>query len=152
MHTSFIAPKCAQLCVGQIGRTLGTCFKEHLADIKQRRDKPVVITSTKLATPSTTFTYKESSGHTVHVCGSEVTGERPHGSSFRLLLHSHHSGFVGTISTLFCYVNIKLVLFVWISIVCLYEIVIWVSFVAFIPVLALRCNPIDFIRNQNGGP
>ena len=35
----------------------------------------------------------------------------PHGPSFRLLLHSHHSGFVGTISTFFCYVNIKLVLF-----------------------------------------
>ena len=34
-----------------------------------------------------------------------------HGSSFRLLLHSYHSGFVGTISTLFCYVNIKLILF-----------------------------------------
>ena len=29
---------------------------------------------------------------------------------FRLLLHSYHSGFVGTISTLFCYVNIKLIL------------------------------------------
>ena len=26
---------------------------------------------------------------------------------FRLLLRSYHSGFVGTISTLFCYVNIK---------------------------------------------
>ena len=30
---------------------------------------------------------------------------------FRLLLRSYHSGFVGTISTLFCYVNIKLILF-----------------------------------------
>ena len=30
---------------------------------------------------------------------------------FRLLLHSYHSGFVGTVSTLFCYVNIKLILF-----------------------------------------
>ena len=30
---------------------------------------------------------------------------------FRLLLHSYHSGFVGSISTLFCYVNIKLLLF-----------------------------------------
>ena len=27
---------------------------------------------------------------------------------FRLLLHSYHSRFVGTISTLFCYVNTKL--------------------------------------------
>jgi len=34
----------------------------------------------------------------------------------------------------------------------LYEIVIWVAFVDFIAVLALRCNPIEFIRNQNGGP
>jgi len=33
----------------------------------------------------------------------------PHGSSFRLLLRFYHSGFVGTISTLFCYVNIKLI-------------------------------------------
>ena len=31
--------------------------------------------------------------------------------SFRLLLRSYHSGFVGTISTLFGYVNIKLILF-----------------------------------------
>ena len=30
---------------------------------------------------------------------------------FRLLLRSYHSGFIGTISTLFCYVNIKLILF-----------------------------------------
>ena len=30
---------------------------------------------------------------------------------FHLQLHSYHSGFVGTISTLFCYVNIKLILF-----------------------------------------
>ena len=29
----------------------------------------------------------------------------------RLLLRSYHSGFVGTISTLFCYINIKLILF-----------------------------------------
>ena len=29
---------------------------------------------------------------------------------FRLLLRSYHSGFVGTISTLFCCVNIKLIL------------------------------------------
>ena len=38
----------------------------------------------------------------------------PHGSNFRLLLHSHHShdsGFIGIISTLFGYVNIKLLLF-----------------------------------------
>ena len=35
----------------------------------------------------------------------------PHGSSFRLLLHSYDSGLVGTISTVFCYVNIKLILF-----------------------------------------
>ena len=43
---------------------------------------------------------------------------------FRLLLHSYHSGFVGTIYTLFCYVNIKLIVcFLQISIVCLYEIV-----------------------------
>ena len=32
-----------------------------------------------------------------------------------------------------------------------YEIVIWVAFVDFIVVLALRYNPIDFIQNQNGG-
>ena len=30
---------------------------------------------------------------------------------FRLLPRSYHSGFVGTISTLFCYVNIKVILF-----------------------------------------
>ena len=42
---------------------------------------------------------------------SEVTRIVYHGSNFRLLLHSHHSGFIGTISTLFCYVNIRLVLF-----------------------------------------
>ena len=29
---------------------------------------------------------------------------------FCLLLHSYHSGFAGTISSLFCYVNIKLIL------------------------------------------
>ena len=35
----------------------------------------------------------------------------PHGSRFRLLLRSYHSGFGGTISTLFCNVKIKLILF-----------------------------------------
>ena len=30
---------------------------------------------------------------------------------FRLLLRSYQSRFIGTISTLFCYVNIKLILF-----------------------------------------
>ena len=34
----------------------------------------------------------------------------PHGSSFHLLMCSYHSGFIGTISILFCYVNIKLLL------------------------------------------
>ena len=37
----------------------------------------------------------------------------------------------------------------YISIACLYEIVIWVAFIA---VLALRYNSINVIRNQNGGP
>ena len=35
----------------------------------------------------------------------------PHDSSFRLLLRSHHSEFVGAISILFCYINIKLITF-----------------------------------------
>ena len=61
----------------------------------------------------------------------------PHGSDFCLLLCIYHSGLVGTISTLFCYINSKLVLF---------------FVVDFIAVLALRCNPIDFIQNQSGGP
>ena len=43
--------------------------------------------------------------------GQRLRGRLPHGSCFRLLLHSYHIGFVGTISTLFCYVNIKLILF-----------------------------------------
>ena len=44
---------------------------------------------------------------------SEVTKIVYHnyGSSFPLLLHSYHSGSVGTISILFCYVNIKLIPF-----------------------------------------
>ena len=43
---------------------------------------------------------------------SEVTKIVYHmAQAFRLLLRSYHSGFVGTISTLFCYVNIKLILF-----------------------------------------
>ena len=43
---------------------------------------------------------------------SEVTKIDYHMAQvFRLLLRSYHSGFVGTISTLFCYVNIKLILF-----------------------------------------
>ena len=33
-----------------------------------------------------------------------------HGSSFRLPLRSYHRGFIGTISPLFCYVNITLIL------------------------------------------
>ena len=33
--------KCAKLHIGKIGHTLNTCFKEHLADIKYHRDKPV---------------------------------------------------------------------------------------------------------------
>ena len=33
--------KCAQIYIGEIGRTLDTRFKEHLADIKHRRGKPV---------------------------------------------------------------------------------------------------------------
>ena len=36
----------------------------------------------------------------------------PHGSSFHVLLLSYHTRFVGTIYTLFCDVNIKLILFV----------------------------------------
>ena len=75
-----------------------------------------------------------------------------HGSSFCLLQRSNHSGFVGTISTLFCYVNNKIILLCRLASHALYEIVILVAFVAFIAVLALRCNPIDFIRNQNGEP
>ena len=35
----------------------------------------------------------------------------PHGSSFLSTSAFLHIGFVGTISTLFCYVNIKLILF-----------------------------------------
>ena len=34
-------PKCAKLYIGETGRTLDTCFKEHLADLKHHRDKPV---------------------------------------------------------------------------------------------------------------
>ena len=33
--------RCTQLCFGETGRILDTRFKEHLADIKRRRDKPV---------------------------------------------------------------------------------------------------------------
>ena len=33
--------KCAQRYIGETGRTLDTWFKEHLADFKHRRDKPV---------------------------------------------------------------------------------------------------------------
>ena len=33
--------KCAKLYIGETGRTLDTCFKEHLADLKLHRDKPV---------------------------------------------------------------------------------------------------------------
>ena len=33
--------ECAELYIGETGRTLDTRFKEHLADIKQHRDKPV---------------------------------------------------------------------------------------------------------------
>ena len=33
--------KCTQLYIGETGCTLDTCFKEHLADIKHWRDKPV---------------------------------------------------------------------------------------------------------------
>ena len=32
---------CTKLYIGETGRTLNTCFKEHLADIKHHRDKPV---------------------------------------------------------------------------------------------------------------
>ena len=43
---------------------------------------------------------------------SEVMGIAYHMAHvFRLLLRSYHSGLVGTISTLFCYVNIKLIVF-----------------------------------------
>ena len=39
---------------------------------------------------------------------SEVTRIVYHmAQAFRLLLRSYHCGFVGTISTLFCYVNIR---------------------------------------------
>ena len=33
--------KCAQLYIELTGRTFDTRFKEHVADIKHRRDKPV---------------------------------------------------------------------------------------------------------------
>ena len=45
--------KYAQLYVGETGRTLDTRFKEHLADIKHRRDKPVA-------------NYFKQTGHTIH--------------------------------------------------------------------------------------
>ena len=48
-------------------------------------------------------------GHRSEVMRTVYTDGLSHG--FRLLLRSYHSGFVGTISTLFCYVNIKLILF-----------------------------------------
>ena len=35
--------KCAKLYIGETGRTLDTRFKEHLADVKYHRDKPVDI-------------------------------------------------------------------------------------------------------------
>ena len=47
--------KCAQLYIGETGRTLDTRFKEHLADFKHRRDKPVANHLTRLATLSSTF-------------------------------------------------------------------------------------------------
>ena len=58
---------------------------------------------------------------------------------FRLLLRSYHSGFLWAISTLVCYVNIKLKFF----------------FVDWRRMHVSDCNlgcPIDFIRNQNDGP
>ena len=88
------------------------------------------------------------------MCGSEVTGERLLGlftSWLRFLSTAVFlpHWFVGTISTLFCYVNIKIILCRLAS--SLYEIEIWVAFVDIIAVLALWCNPIDFIWNQSGG-
>ena len=92
------------------------------------------------------------------MCRSEVTGQGlqgllPHGASF-ICCCILTSGFViiGTISTLFYCVNTNLILCRSASYACnLYEIVIGVAFVDFIAVLALQCNPVDFIQNQNGG-
>ena len=35
--------QCTKLYIGETGRTLETRFKEHLADIRYNRDKPVAI-------------------------------------------------------------------------------------------------------------
>ena len=45
--------KCAELYIRETGHTLDTRFKEHLADIKQRRDKPVA-------------NHFNQTGHTIH--------------------------------------------------------------------------------------
>ena len=45
----------------------------------------------------------------VRIRGRKIVYHMTH--VLRLLLRSHHSEFVGTISPLFCYVNIKLLLF-----------------------------------------
>ena len=51
--------KCAKLYIGEAGRTLDTRFKEHIADIKYHRDKPV----------ANHFNQADHSVHKVHVKG-----------------------------------------------------------------------------------
>ena len=58
--------KCAQPYTSETGRTLDTRFKEHFADSKHWRDKPVhrrgkPITPTKLTTPATPSAWKDRS-------------------------------------------------------------------------------------------
>ena len=67
----------------------------------------VVVVVRELFSPLTSAICAWIRGHR-----SEVTKIVYHMAQFfRLLLRSYHSCLVGTISTLFCYVNIKLILF-----------------------------------------
>ena len=51
--------KCAKLYIGETGRTLDTRFKEHLADIKYHRDKPVANHFNQAGTPYTTSVLRD---------------------------------------------------------------------------------------------
>ena len=80
--------------VSDSGSGSGTIFSRDVSDLCAHQIIPVISDLGPVTS------------HRSQVRGNE--DYLPYGSSFHLLLGSYHSGFVGTISTLFCYVNIKL--------------------------------------------
>ena len=94
---------CHCLCLAVLPQPFRTDSAETVERVNTR---VVVVVVRELFSLMTSAIYVWIKGHR-----SEVTKTVYHMAQvFCLLLRSYHSGFVGTSSSLFCYVNIKLIL------------------------------------------